>query len=195
MERAAGLLRKSGAMTKLIDLMTAQRAAKIATIVKDPSKSLKSKIDPRLSFNERYELNKDASYYSLAIQTGYLTFMNSNNGEYDIKIPNDELVSVWKNSILENVIVDPVKFVNVIRILSEEPLGIEKFDELLFGLISEKLLGLDLENSLRYHDLPLKPIGLPHLENPIGPGCATSHTFTMSAALTARSALTITKRG
>jgi hypothetical protein len=74
-----------------------------------------TELQPRLSLKNIASANlADSHFYSLAVQSGYLTYdieaeqTGSQSVMYKVYLPNLELQSVWRNFILEFVVETPV---------------------------------------------------------------------------------------
>ena len=95
----------SGSMEMLIDALNKDRAEAIAELISD-GKEIETLIERRLSLRQlRSGDIDDASFYSFAVQAGYLTY-NRVAGEkiFNIFLPNKELCEVWESFILKEVL-------------------------------------------------------------------------------------------
>jgi len=140
---------QSGTINLLGNLLTSERAVQIGGAVKELGASFVSDVDPRVSLEGFFGGNLDKYYYSVAIQAGYLTYENEINGsglkKYRIRVPNKELLDVWRYYILTEIVNDPQNRLGAIFA------GIENlviFSRSLSRFISHKLSYYDLAKTL-----------------------------------------------
>jgi hypothetical protein len=100
-------------------------------------------IKDRLSAEDLSGFATDSSFYSLLVQTGYLTWDGKPySGQYELSLPNRELVSVWREFILEDVLnLQESSISNVFQALSDPKYFSSKFTD----LISNRLSYFDFE--------------------------------------------------
>jgi hypothetical protein len=101
---------KSGNLDSIIKLLTNERIESISKILSN--EKIKETVGDRLSMEDLYSLNKPAAFYSLLVQTGYLTYdrTDMDKGKFDppsdtylLNCPNVELQTVWKSWILDKI--------------------------------------------------------------------------------------------
>jgi len=143
---------QSGAIDLLGNLLTPRRAAQIGEAVKTLGATFVSEVDPRVSLELFFENTYDEYYYSLAIQAGYLTYEESiEDGEdasaerYRIRVPNRELLHVWRSYILRRIVQDPG---NELGAIFAKIGSLERFSRALSTFISHKLSHYDLAKTL-----------------------------------------------
>jgi hypothetical protein len=79
--------------------------------------AITSKLDLKLSLAGLYKHNKDSSYYSLAVQAGYLTFVKTGGSESEdceLFIPNKDLAMEWSTQIIDTYVSTPGNSLNEI---------------------------------------------------------------------------------
>jgi hypothetical protein len=138
---------QTGTMELLADQITPARAVKIGEAVKELGASFPAAVDPRVSLRQFFRNEVDEYYYAVAIQGGYLTYeREAAEGDewperYRIRVPNRELMHVWRSYILSRIVRDPENRLEKIFA------GIDKrefFDQDLAEFISFKLSCFDL---------------------------------------------------
>jgi hypothetical protein len=111
---------KSGNLDSIIKLLTNERIESISRILSN--EEIRETVEDRLSMEDLYSLNKPAAFYSLLVQTGYLTYDRTDldRGKYDppsniflLSCSNIELQKVWKEWILDKVYA--TNFYNIIN--------------------------------------------------------------------------------
>jgi len=141
---------QSGAMDMLGNLLTPERALRIGEAVKELGASFAAEVDPRVSLELFFENTYDEYYYSMAIQAGYLTFERESGAEdcseqYLIRLPNRELLHVWRSYILRRIVQDPR---NELGAIFAKIGNLERFSRALSTFISHKLSQYDLAKTL-----------------------------------------------
>jgi len=142
---------QSGSINLLGKLLTPTRAVQIGEASKELGVSFVSEVDPRVSLEGFFCNQFDKYYYGVAIQAGYLTFESALEGEtlprkYRIRIPNKELLYVWRSYILSELVNDPQNRLGQIFAGIDD---LEKFGRALSDFISFKLSYFDLETNTR----------------------------------------------
>ena len=95
----------SGSIEMLIDALNSKRVDAITDLLSS-GREIKTRINRRMSLQQLKsgEIN-DGSYYSFAVQAGYLTYDRvEGSKEYRVFLPNKELHEVWEEFILEEVL-------------------------------------------------------------------------------------------
>jgi len=138
---------QSGSINLLGRLMTPSRAVQIGEAAKELGASFVSEVDPRVSLEAFFGNRFDEYYYGVAIQAGYLTFESALEGEtlprkYRIRVPNKELLYVWRSYILSQVVNDSGNRLGKIFAGIGD---LKKFGKALAEFISFKLSYFDLE--------------------------------------------------
>ncbi|GAB6393615.1 MAG: AAA family ATPase [Treponematales bacterium] len=138
---------QSGAIDLLGNLLTPDRALRIGKAVKELGTSFVSDVDSRVSLDNFFGNKMDEYYYAVAIQAGYLTFENALPEKtlprkYRIRVPNKELLHVWRSYILSKIVRDPENRLG--RIFAGID-NLEKFSRALSEFVSFKLSYFDLE--------------------------------------------------
>jgi hypothetical protein len=99
---------QSGIMNVLARLLNQKRLEDLIRLLGDPDSHILSSVEPRLIIQDLFEFNTDEEYYSLAIQSGYLTYnVKPREGAQmlcDIYVPNLEMVHVWNAFILKHAL-------------------------------------------------------------------------------------------
>ena len=95
----------SGSMEMLIDALNAERTEAITDLL-STGKDIETSIKRRLSIQLLRSGNiDDGSFYSFAVQAGYLTYDGPNESKtFKVYLPNKELHEVWESFILEDVL-------------------------------------------------------------------------------------------
>jgi hypothetical protein len=138
---------QSGTMNLLGKLLTPTRAVQLGEAAKELGASFVSEVDPRVSLEGFFGNQFDKYYYGVAIQAGYLTFESALEGEalprkYRIRVPNKELLYVWRAYILSELVNDPG---NQLGKIFAGIGDLEKFGKALEQFISFKLSFFDIE--------------------------------------------------
>jgi hypothetical protein len=94
---------RSGTLDVITNLLNESRREALMKLLN--GEMLKTVIDKRMSFRELLNGAGDDQFYSLLVQSGYLTLEEDlGNDRWMVKIPGRELMNVWKNFILSIVI-------------------------------------------------------------------------------------------
>jgi hypothetical protein len=94
---------RSGTLDVIINLLNESRREALMKLLN--GETLKTVIDKRMSFRELINGAGDDQFYSLLVQSGYLSLEEDlGNDRWMIKIPGQELMNVWKNFILSIMI-------------------------------------------------------------------------------------------
>jgi hypothetical protein len=135
---------KSGNLDSIIKLLTNERIESISKVLSN--EKIKETVGDRLSMEDLYSLNRQAAFYSLLVQTGYLTYDRTDldRGKYDppsniflLSCSNIELQKVWKEWILDKIYA--TNFYNIINAFDyRDNLAIfqGRFQELLTNKLS-----------------------------------------------------------
>jgi hypothetical protein len=137
----------SGSLQTLGKLLTPTRAARLSEAVKRLGSTFVAEVDPRVSLEAFYANRFDKYYYAVAVQGGYLTYEADGPDEtlprkYRLRVPNEELLHVWRSYILSEIVNDPE---NRLGKIFAEIGDVEKFSEALSDFISHKLSHFDIE--------------------------------------------------
>ena len=104
---------RSGNLDMLVSLMNKKRADSLLEMIEERNSYIVTELEPRLSLKNIAHNISDSQFYSLAVQSGYLTYdIETNQTDkqpetYRVYIPNLELQSVWRKFILEFVVETP----------------------------------------------------------------------------------------
>ena len=146
----------SGSMEMLIDVLNAERVDAITDLL-SAGKEIETGIERRMSLRQlRSGSIEDKSFYSFAVQTGYLTYeLHSKNDTADVyrlRVPNKELARVWRSFVLDNVVKEKHKGLRDIfkRIADTEEFS-KDFQEFVSFQLSSYDIGKELEKT--YHVL------------------------------------------
>ena len=93
----------SGSDELLLSLLTGPRAEAIGSMLADGSHRHETMLDHRLTMDHLREVSRcsDVSFYTLAVQAGYLTFEPVGGNVYKVFIPNEEAKRVWARLLLD----------------------------------------------------------------------------------------------
>jgi hypothetical protein len=144
---------KSGAIDSIKSRLTTERLDTLAELVNGFGEvAVPMSVKDRLSAEDLAGYTADDAFYSLLVQTGYLTYDRTDSqGEYSLSLPNRELVSVWREFILSNVFATQGRAITDTLALIENP---EHFNHALASLITNKLSYFDFtagEPEQTYH--------------------------------------------
>ncbi len=94
---------RSGTIHIILKLMNDERKEAIIKLLN--GETLEAFVSRRISLNELNEEPDDSIFYSLLVQTGYLSLEQTDVSNWStVKIPNRELMNVWKEFILSSVV-------------------------------------------------------------------------------------------
>ena len=98
----------SGSMEMLIDALDSPRTDAITDLLSNGTE-IETAIKKRMSPKQLRSADiNDSTFYSFAVQTGYLTYEFDRRDDLDdvyrLRIPNKELMRVWRSFILEEVV-------------------------------------------------------------------------------------------
>ena len=133
---------RSGTIKIIVKMM--DEARKEALLRMLGGETIEVYINHRISLEELNENPGDDVFYSLLLQTGYLSLeqINMNNMGF-IRIPNKELMNVWKEFVLSQLVKANAKFITLfdnidnLNIYSED---VERF-------LSDRLSYFDIEST------------------------------------------------
>jgi len=101
---------QSGVMTMIREHLTPDRVEQLTELVNDPPNSIyKIHLQDRLTIDDLKTYSDDSAFYSLLVQTGYLTYKHIYDEEtlipeeQKIFLPNFELQRVWREFIFKYV--------------------------------------------------------------------------------------------
>jgi hypothetical protein len=146
---------RSGTIELLVNLLNKELSEDLAQMISDPTKTVLTSLESRLSYNELLEQTTESDYYSLAVQAGYLSYTacpDADSDMYMVHIHNKELINVWKDFILDRIRRRNVnELVNVFKRLPNT----EDFSKRLKAFIDYQLSYYDLHEELEktYHVL------------------------------------------
>jgi hypothetical protein len=132
----------SGNASLLASLLGGGRAKTIARMLEDENYRYATALEPQLNLEHLKNTAEctDVSFYTLAVQAGYMSFVPAGAGIYDIFIPNMEARRTWAGLFLDANYNDPIsKIVNIFNDISDT----EQFSEQLTEFASM---------ALSYHD-------------------------------------------
>jgi hypothetical protein len=147
---------QSGTINLLGDLLTQSKALCIGEAVKKFGNTFTTELDPRVSLKELFADKEDKYYYALAVQAGYLSWSEAPDSTleqrlYKLRIPNQELMMVWKAYILSSIVKKGEE--RRLADIFDEIEDTEYFAKELTELLSFKLSYFDLHDNLEktYH--------------------------------------------
>ena len=143
----------SGSMDMLIDALNTERVDAITDLLSS-GREIETKIERRLSLRQlRSGDIDDSSFYSFAVQTGYLTYDKGECGkEFILYLPNRELREVWEGFILNEVLKSRhINLRDIFRNISDTEEFSRKFEEFVSFQLSCYDAGKELEKT--YHVL------------------------------------------
>lgn len=151
---------KNSNMSLLGDLLTQSKILCIGELVKKLGNTFTTELGPRISLKELLTDKEDKYYYALAVQAGYLSWdkvasINPRSRFYELCIPNEELIMVWQEYILNSLVQKEKQ--NQLAEIFEVIDNADHFNKELKNLLSFKLSLFDLCSNLEktYHSLAL----------------------------------------
>jgi len=101
--RLMGYWSMSGSDDLLSSLLTDARAEAISNMFSDGAYRHATVLDHQLNMEHLRDVSRcsDVSFYTLAVQAGYLTFEPMGPGGYEVFIPNEEAKRVWARLLLD----------------------------------------------------------------------------------------------
>ena len=133
----------TGGGNLLSSLMTKARADIIARMLSDESYRYSTMLDHQLNIEcvKNTASCDNASFYTLAVQAGYMTFEQINSNFFKVFIPNEEAKRVWARLFLDTQYKDPIpKIIEIFNDIADT----ERFDRQLTEFASM---------ILSYHDV------------------------------------------
>jgi hypothetical protein len=146
---------RSGTIELLVRLLNKKRTDDLAEMISDPGKAILTSIDSRLSYKKLLEHTTESGYYSLAVQTGYLSHTPQSDKGLNmhlVNIHNKELINVWDEFILDQIGSENVnELANIFASLPDT----EIFSKKLNAFVDYQLSYHDLDEDLEkiYHIL------------------------------------------
>jgi len=145
---------KSGTMHLITELLNENRKSTIAKLLN--GEKIEVAITNRISLHHLSDRASDQAFYSLLVQAGYLGLYEndpSRAGFALVSIPNTELMTVWKEFILEKLYPDMPE----IKALFDNSDNLEAFSKDLEYFLNDRLSYHDLavrkdEDSRRVHE-------------------------------------------
>jgi hypothetical protein len=133
----------TGGGNLLSSLLNNKRAAIIANMLNDGQYRHNTALDYQMNMEHLKNVVScsDISFYTLAVQAGYLTFEQINSSFYKVFIPNEEAKRVWARLFLDTQYKDPIpKIFEIFGNIADT----EQFSEQLTDFASM---------ALSYHDI------------------------------------------
>ena len=143
----------SGSMEMLIDALNTVRANAITDLITN-DKVIETKIKQRLSLKHLQSADiDDASYYSFAIQAGYLTYEKAAESDvFKVFLPNRELREVWESFILDEMLMDKhINLRDIFKNIADTDEFSREFQDFVSFQLSTYDIGKELEKT--YHVL------------------------------------------
>jgi hypothetical protein len=136
---------KSGMMKNITNLLSPERQRVILELL-EPGNTARVDIEDRIGPEELFVENEDEMFYSLLVQSGYLSLEQLQGSTGVVAIPNVELRQVWERFLLDLVIANKKVIYNLL-VNIDDP---ESFAQDLAVFLQPLLAGLS------YMDLPKK---------------------------------------
>jgi hypothetical protein len=140
---------RSGTLDVIIDLLNDSRREALTKLLN--GETLKTVIDKRMSFRELLNGAGDDQFYSLLVQSGYLSLEEDlGNDRWMVKIPGRELMNVWKNFILSIMIREQPNILTVFDHINQ----LSDFDQDMTYFLSDRMSFYDIdfkEQERTYH--------------------------------------------
>ena len=133
----------SGNESLFASLINKDRAEIIARMIDDGQYRYSIALDSQLNMEhlKNVENCNDISFYTLAVQTGYLSFERIDSSFFNVFIPNEEAKRVWMRLFLDTQYKDPIsKITDIFNNISDT----ERFSKRLVDFASM---------TLSYHDV------------------------------------------
>ena len=133
----------TGNASLLSDLMNHSRTESIARMLEDGSYRYETTLDSQLNMEHLKNISDctDNSFYTLAVQAGYLSFEKLDANFYNVFIPNEEAKRLWARLFLDKQYKEPAsKIIGIFRNIADT----EQFSERLTEFASM---------TLSYHDI------------------------------------------
>jgi hypothetical protein len=161
---------QSGTTDTIRAHLTTERVETITELINNFGSLVVTKtVKQRLTTQDIKGYSADAAFYSLLIQTGYLTFERSEKTNvYLLALANRELVDVWREFVLTDLFELDQPSIEAALAAITKP---ERFSEVFTGLISNKLSYFDFDEIVpekTYHSYIaglLAGIGIPFVSN------------------------------
>jgi hypothetical protein len=133
----------SGGADLLSSLLNSKRAETIAGMLQDKQTKHETTLDHQMNMEHLKNIThcSDTSFYTIAVQAGYLSFEQISGSLFKVFIPNEEAKRVWARLFLDTQYKDPIpKIVDIFSNISST----EQFSEQLTDFASMEL---------SYHDV------------------------------------------
>lgn len=131
---------RSGTIDIIISLLNSDRREAIAKLLN--GEIVQATVNRRISIQDLANDPDDSVFYSLLVQSGYLSVEEADiNNWCSIRIPNKELMNVWKEFILTSVVKNSMK----VRTLFENIDIPSLFDRDIEYFLSDRLSYFDLD--------------------------------------------------
>jgi hypothetical protein len=128
----------SGAITLIKTALTAERVEQITNAIN--GERFQALVNQKIDGEELGTLQNEGSFYSLLVQTGYLTYDETEIiDEYMLSIPNVELQNAWQKYILDNIYLS--KTSSIIDVFNSP----EKLEDKLPEFLNNKLSYFDFQ--------------------------------------------------
>ncbi|MDR2107858.1 MAG: ATP-binding protein, partial [Coriobacteriales bacterium] len=136
---------RSGTMNIIKGGLTYERIETVTSLIGSAGEmKLRANVKDRLAPEDMAAFPSDDAFYSLLVQTGYLTYDRTDEqSEYDIYLPNTELRKVWEDFILSSLLMEQAPHIkDALALLSSDTL--ERFNAAFTDLIDSRLSYIDL---------------------------------------------------
>jgi hypothetical protein len=143
---------RSGTMDTIKGGLTLERFEEIAEIIGGDGRTRRrGEIKDRLAPSDMDRFPSDDAFYSLLVQTGYLTYDRTDKlNQYDLYLPNRELKQVWEDFILTGLFnLTSVRIEDALALLGPDTL--ERFDAAFGALIDSRLSYMDFTSETTEH--------------------------------------------
>lgn len=136
---------RSGIMDVIVAHLTPKRVEQIIDIVnRYPGGGREIRLKDRLNINDLQRYDSDNAFYSMLVQTGYLTYDVISPGvdffaqQQTVRLSNRELWYVWKEFILDNILTDDAYYLvtNLLRNIDKPELFARELTENLSNRLS-----------------------------------------------------------
>ncbi len=130
---------RSGTVELVLNLMTESRQDAIMQLIS--AQPIETYLNDRISLHELIADPSDGIFYSLLVQAGYLSLESIDENNYAmLKIPNKELMNVWKEFILSSF----VKNENNVRTIFDHIEYLTVFDDDVKYFLTDRLSYFDI---------------------------------------------------
>jgi hypothetical protein len=144
---------QSGTLNIIRRLLNTERKATLEQLLQGETAS--TRIENRISLRDLGPMAADEDYYSLIVQAGYLSVEEETALDtYNVRIPNIELMNVWKSFILKDVTGHSADFIKLFNNLADPQAFAWDTERMLNGKLSFFDLNPD-DPEAAYHGLVL----------------------------------------